>query len=371
MYLRKQTLNMAIQEISTEELLLLSEKYPVLDVRSPLEYMHAHIPGAYSLPLFNDEERKIIGTSYKQESREKAIKYGLDFFGVKMRPMVEAAEKIVADYGLRVSNKTTSNPEPEKLNTVIIHCWRGGMRSAAVAWLLNFYGFEVYLLQGGYKSYRNWVLQQFGKTYNCKIVGGYTGSGKTDLLQELQKKGHAIIDLEGLANHKGSAFGALGQPPQPKQEMFENLLAGKLNQYREKTFWLEDESQRIGALNIPHDFWDTMRTKPLCFIDIPFEQRLEYITAGYGALEKESLINAIVRIKKRLGPMETKMAIGFLIEDNVKECFRVLLYYYDKTYVKALQNRGNLSVLLNKIDCSNVDAVVNTEKIISCVTVNT
>ncbi len=358
---------MAIQEISTEELLLLSEKYPVLDVRSPGEYLHAHIPGAYSLPLFNDEERKIIGTSYKQESREKAIKYGLDFFGVKMRVMIEEVEKILKS----LAPVETKNSELKISIPVIVHCWRGGMRSAAVAWLLNFYGFEVYLLQGGYKSYRNWVLQQFEKKYDCNIIGGYTGSGKTELLHELQKNGHTIIDLEGIANHKGSAFGALGQPQQPKQEMFENLLAGKLNQYREKSFWLEDESQRIGALNIPHGFWDTMRTKPVFFIDIPFEQRLENITSGYGTLEKEDLINAIVRIKKRLGPMETKLAIGSLIEDNVKECFRVLLYYYDKTYIKALQNRGNLSVLLNKIDCSNVDAIVNTEKIISCATVNT
>ncbi len=367
---------MAIQEISTDQLLLLSEKYPVLDVRSPGEYLHAHIPGAYNLPLFTDEERKIIGTSYKQESREKAIKFGLDFFGVKMRGMIEEVEKILQRFEpIKSTNPEIfiTNPDSyeKNSNAVIVHCWRGGMRSASVAWLLNFYGFDVYLLQGGYKIYRNWVLKQFENKYDCNIIGGYTGSGKTELLHGLQKKGHPIIDLEGLANHKGSAFGALGQPPQPKQEMFENLLAEKLNKYSEKTFWLEDESQRIGALNIPHGFWNTMRTKLVFFIEIPFEQRLEYITSGYGALEKEDLINAIVRIKKRLGPMETKMAIGSLIEDNVKECFRVLLYYYDKTYIKGLQNRGNLSVLLNKIDCSNVDAIVNTEKIISCVTVNT
>ena len=351
---------MSIQKISVEDLFHLSAQYPVLDVRSPGEYKHAHIPGAYSLPLFNDEERKIIGTAYKQESREKAIKLGLDFFGVKMRPMVEEAEKIIKS----CKPGTTSN-------SLIVHCWRGGMRSSAVAWLLNFYGFEIYLLEGGYKTYRNWVLEQFEKEYEFNIVGGYTGSGKTELLQALKQRDHAIIDLEGLANHKGSAFGAFGQPAQPTQEMFENLLATSLKQNGKHVFWLEDESQRIGSLNIPHGFWDKMRTKPVYFMDIPFEQRLDHIMMGYGALQKEELVNAIIRIKKRLGPLEAKTAIGYVIEDNVKECFRILLGYYDKTYLKSLQKRENLASLLNKIGCSGVDALSNTEKLISCISVNT
>lgn len=357
---------MAIQKISTEQLLLLSEQFPVLDVRSPGEYTHAHIPAAYSLPLFSDEERKIIGTAYKKESRQKAIKHGLDFFGVKMRSMVEEAENIKKNF----KPGQTSNFELQTTNALIVHCWRGGMRSSAVAWLLNFYGFDIYLLEGGYKSYRNWALQQFEKQYDFNIIGGYTGSGKTEILKALQEKGQSIIDLEGLANHKGSAFGALGQPPQPSQEMFENQLAATLYQNNQRFFWLEDESQRIGSLNIPHSFWYTMRNKPVYFIDIPFEERLEYINAGYGKIDKELLINAIVRIKKRLGPLETKTAIGFLVEDNVKECFRILLQYYDKTYFKALQNRENLATLLNKIDCLSVDDISNSEKLITCVTVN-
>ena len=355
---------MAIHKISVEELLQLSAQYPVLDVRSPGEYAHAQIPGAYGLPLFTDEERKKIGTAYKQESREKAIKYGLDFFGVKMRSMVEEVEKICKQH-------EASNYKPQTSNSVIVHCWRGGMRSSAVAWLLNFYSFEVYLLEGGYKAYRNWVLDQFDQEFQFSIVGGFTGSGKTEVLHALKQKNHAVIDLEGLANHKGSAFGALGQPPQPTQEMFENLLASALYQNNTYNFWLEDESQRIGSLNIPHGFWRQMRTKQVFFLEIPFEERLDHITKGYGAIEKEKLVNAIIRIKKRLGPLETKTAIGFLVEDNVKACFRILLAYYDKTYLKGLHNRENLAALLNKIDCLNVDAISNTEKLLSCNSVNT
>lgn len=365
---------MAIHQITVEKLLQLSRQFPVLDVRSPGEYSHAHIPGACSLPLFSDEERKIIGTAYKNESREKAIKYGLDFFGVKMKLMVEAVEKILE---LHKPDETsnfklqTSNLKLQTSNSVIVHCWRGGMRSSAVAWLLNFYGFEVYLLEGGYKAFRNWVLQQFEKDYQFSVIGGYTGSNKTGILGTLTQQDHAVIDLEALANHRGSAFGAFGQAPQPSQEMFENLLASKLDQMQAVHFWLEDESQRIGNLNIPNDFWKQMRTKAIWFMDVPFEDRLDHITAGYGKIEKEKLINAIVRIKKRLGPLETKTAIGLLIEDDVKGCFRILLSYYDKTYGKALQNRENLTSLLNKIDCLGVDAIANTQKLISCTLVNT
>ncbi|MEO8171934.1 MAG: tRNA 2-selenouridine(34) synthase MnmH, partial [Sediminibacterium sp.] len=208
---------MAIGKLSIEEFLQLSAEYAVLDVRSPGEFAHAHIPGAHSLPLFSDEERKIVGTAYKQESKEKAIKLGLDFFGTKMVKMVEEAERIVKSWKLKAKG--------EKSNTVIVHCWRGGMRSAGVAWLLDLYGFKVYTLVGGYKVYRKWVLQQFEKEYQLNMVGGYTGSGKTEALHVIAKKQQPVIDLENLASHKGSAFGGFGQPPQPSQEMFENLLA--------------------------------------------------------------------------------------------------------------------------------------------------
>lgn len=378
---------MPIQKINIEEFLLLAKQHPVLDVRSPGEYEHAHIPSAINLPLFTDEERKEVGTAYKQQDREAAIKIGLDFFGPKMRKMVEEVENIVSGFSLSDSRQTAflKNGQQETRN-ILVHCWRGGMRSGAVAWLLDMYGFKVYLLAGGYKAYRKWVLLRFEKEYNFNIIGGYTGSGKTLLLQELQNHGKTIIDLEGLANHKGSAFGALENIPQPRQEMFENMLAESLlvagcsltgngdsptnNKQRTSAIFLEDESQRIGNLQLPMTLWNTMRKAPVFFIDIPFEERLIYITADYGKQDKESLKAAILRIQKRLGGLETKNAVRFLDEDNYKECFRILLSYYDKWYYKGLQNRENLSLLLNKIPCTSVDTKTNTQKLLSCQIVN-
>ena len=378
---------MAIQKIKIDEFLSLAKQYPVMDVRSPGEYTHAHIPKAHSLPLFTDEERKQVGTAYKQQSREAAIKIGLDYFGVKMRKMVEDAESLVQSHESGVSKATDSElPTP---NSVLVHCWRGGMRSAAVAWLLDLYGFKVNLLVGGYKAYRKWVLAQFEKGYNFNIIGGYTGSGKTLLVHELIKENKTVIDLEGLANHKGSAFGAIENMPQPGQEMFENSLAQALAdtgykiqdervqypvssiQHPASVIYLEDESQRIGNLQIPMPLWYTMRKAPVFFMDIPFEERLNYITEEYGKLKKETLKDAIVRIQKRLGGLETKNALNYLEENNYTECFRILLSYYDKWYHKGLYNRENISTLLNKIPCTCVDTQINTQKLLSCNIVST
>ncbi len=346
---------MSIQKISTQEFLTLAKLHPVFDVRSPGEYNHAHIPGACSLPLFSDEERKVVGTAYKQQSREKAIKFGLDFFGPKMKQLVEDVENIIS----------VQNPQPATSNpsTILLHCWRGGMRSGAVAWLLDLYGFRVYTLAGGYKAYRNWVLRQFEQSYTFNIIGGYTGSGKTILLHELAKTGRAIIDLEALANHKGSALGGLGKGTQPQQEMFENLLAESLSKHTAETIYIEDESQRIGDIQIPMSLWHTIRKCPVQFLDIPFEARLDYLTEEYKVQAKEKLVNAVMRIQKRLGGLETKNAINFLLESNYKESFRILLKYYDRYYLKGLHNRNNADELIKNIPAEKVDKAENLQKL--------
>ena len=364
---------MAVEKIDIEEFLKQSHQFPVIDVRSPGEFKHAHIPNAYSFPLFTDEERKIVGTTYKQQSREDAIKIGLEFFGVKMRKMVEEVENLVTSYELQIpgdDNSETRNSKPKIRNTILVHCWRGGMRSAAVAWLLDLYGFKVYTLAGGYKTFRNWVLKQFEKNYHFTILGGYTGSGKTIVLHKLKELGKKIIDLEAIANHKGSAFGALGENPQPSQEMFENLFALKLVDEGYgvgedlEGAWLEDESQRIGKCMIPNNIWSQMRISKIYFLDIPFEERLKYLVEGYGKFDTEQLIDSIIRIERRLGGLETKNAINFLLENNVKECFSILLKYYDKLYTKGLHNRKNYESLLNIIPCSNVNAYDNVNNLL-------
>lgn len=364
---------MPVEQINIEKFLSLSRELPVLDVRSPGEYLNAHIPGAFSLPLFTDEQRKIIGTAYKQESRKAAVNHGLNYFSEKMKIIPGEVINILNHWEKEINNGDlfSSPPSGDRGRGLLIHCWRGGMRSEAVAWLLNLYGYKIYLLKGGYKSFRNWALVQFEKKYNLYVLGGYTGSGKTDVLKEMQRKGKMIIDLEKLANHKGSAFGSLGENPQPTQEMFENLLAVELwktgmevesnkingdeDTKSDKTeIWVEDESRHIGHVNIPKTLWEQMRNSNLYFLEIPFEERINYIVSAYGVFDKKELVTSIMKIQKKLGGLETKNAINFLLENNLKDCFSILLQYYDKLYTKGLYNRENVQGLLNKISCKNV-----------------
>jgi len=325
--------------------------YLIIDVRSPGEYAHAHIPSAFSLPLFTDEERAAIGTTYKQESRAAAIKLGLPFFGTKMQNIIEQVEGWSTIY--------------EKINgkkpTILVHCWRGGMRSAAVAWLLDLYGFKTEQLNDGYKAYRNWVLAQFEKNYSMKVLGGFTGSGKTEILLQLQKSKLPVVDLEGLANHKGSAFGALGQNEQASQEQFENNLAETLSNTSaaHPYFWIEDESQRIGTNMLPITFFKNMRNSICYFIDIPFDARLQFIVQAYGKFAVTDLIAATLRIQKRLGGLETKTAVNLLVENNIEGAFSILLKYYDKVYLKNIENAAIPKFKTEKIVASEVDSIHN------------
>jgi tRNA 2-selenouridine synthase len=365
---------MQANRIHINEFLTGTKDHLLLDVRSPAEYTHAHIPGAINLPLFSNEERKIVGTAYKQKSREKAIKIGLDFFGPKMRGMVEEVEHML---DVRCTMPDVNDIQPRTSNIVYVYCWRGGMRSGAVSWLLDLYGFKVYTLAGGYKSFRNHVLKTFEQPFDFKILGGYTGSGKTSLLKELERKGETVIDLEAIACHKGSAFGNIKMPAQPTQEMFENLLAKEFwnktivngepsmespesdNSHSPFTthyspIWLEDESQRIGNLNIPMSLWNTMRMSPLYFLEVPFEERLNCLVEEYGHCDVQKLMEATQRISKRLGGLETKNTLVFFEEGNIREAFNILLHYYDKRYLKGLHNREDISALLIKISCEKV-----------------
>jgi len=360
---------MAAEKIHIEKFLKLAKQYPVIDVRSPGEFKHAHIPGAKNIPLFSDEERKAVGTTYKQQSREQAIKIGLDFFGPKMRKLVEETEALLNKAQPENNNV---NHSTQTSGLILIYCWRGGMRSGAVSWLLDLYGFKVFTLTGGYKKFRNYVLETFKTPFSLQILGGYTGSGKTEVLKRLKKNGNVVIDLEDLAKHKGSAFGNIGMPKQPTQEMFENRLAVDLHStsingessISEKNnspfaihlspIWLEDESQRIGHVNIPNELWKTMRRSPVFFLDIPFEKRLQHIIEEYGKLDKTRMIDAIGRIKEKLGGLNAKNAIQLLEDGNTIESFRILLKYYDKLYTKALHNREGINSLLHLVNCESV-----------------
>lgn len=309
------------KEIPIEKFLELSNNTPIIDVRSPAEYEQAHIPGALNLPLFSNEERALIGTIYKQKGKVKAVTAGLDIVGPKLVSFTK--------FALSMHNET-----------ILIHCWRGGMRSASMAWLLETVGLKCNILAGGYKSYRTYIREQLERPFNIILLGGFTGSGKTDLLKLLNENGKQMIDLEGIAHHKGSAFGAIGQSVQPSTEMFENLLYLNLSKLDpSKPIWVEDESHNIGKVFIPEPFWLQMRQSPLVVIDATFEQRLERLVRDYGNYPTQNLIASIQKIEKRLGFDKCKLALEACENNNIKTAAEICLLYYDKAYNNQLVTR--------------------------------
>jgi tRNA 2-selenouridine synthase len=315
------------QSARIEDFLKMSGEMPVIDVRTPAEFLKGHVPDAVNIPLFSNEDRVRIGTAYKKQSRETAMLLGLDAVGPRMREIVESALKTA--------------PQKE----VLLYCWRGGMRSGSVSWLLEFFGFKTTLLRGGYKSFRRYVVDTFEKPRNFTILSGRTGSGKTHVLKELQALGEQVIDLEALARHTGSAYGWLKWDTQPEQEEFENKLAMELRACDAfKTIWLEDESRRIGNVNIPHPLWLQMREAPVVVLDVPFKKRVENLVDDYKNFPSERLKDSTGRLRKALGGERVKRALEALDEGDLLKTTEIVLEYYDKTYDYGLSQRDKAKV---------------------------
>jgi tRNA 2-selenouridine synthase len=304
------------KQLHITDFLTLRSQGIVIDVRTPAEFAKGHMPGSYNMPLFTNEERAIIGTTYKQIGRDEAIEQGLAFVGPRMADMVKQA-------------KALANNRP-----VFVYCWRGGMRSGSVAWLLQMAGMQVNQLVGGYKAYRNHFYKLLkSHPWQFIVIGGRTGSGKTEILTQLDALGQQVVDLEKRANHKGSAFGALGQLPQPSSEHFENLLHEDVLFFDPSLpIWIEGESQRIGSCFIPMQLFDLMQSALYLNITLPASNRIERLVRDYASFPAEKLIDATLNIKKRLGGLVLQQAIEAIQNGDYALVAQLTLGYYDKTY---------------------------------------
>lgn len=311
-----------MDKLSAEAFLERGQQLPIIDVRSPAEYTSGHIPGAHNIPLFDNQERAQVGTTYKQIGKQQALLEGLELVGPKMRTFVEQAYQIA------------------KNKKVLVHCWRGGMRSESFAWLLQTSGLETATLQGGYKAYRSHALESLKTPISLFIVGGETGSGKTDILKALADAGEQIIDLEALAHHKGSAFGGIGQTEQPSTEQFHNHLFEAWRRLDlSKRIWLEDESFSIGGVQLPYELWEQMKAAPMVQVNLPKIERIKRLVREYGQQDKQALHASIQRIEKRLGGLRTQQALEDLADNKLDAVADNLLTYYDRSYGRNMDRR--------------------------------
>lgn len=295
----------------------------LIDCRSSAEYEKAHIPGAVNIPLLDNEDRAIVGTIYKNEGREAAVKAGFRLVGPRMEQLFEQYSAL------------------QQQGNLVFYCWRGGLRSQISATILEWGGTKQYCIKGGYKAYRHKVVHGFQTLPKLKVLGGFTGCGKTEILELLQSQGHQTINLEKLANHKGSALGHLGQPRQVSNEMFENLLWSQWSTLDPtKPVFIENESRKIGGNVLPLVVYTAMESAMFIEIQVPQEVRLQRILHEYGNFEATALEECTYKIAKRLGGLQLKQAVSALQEGNVREWAEILMGYYDRTYEHAKKQRG-------------------------------
>jgi tRNA 2-selenouridine synthase len=310
------------KKLNISAFLKLASTIPVVDVRSPAEFCAGHIPGAYNIPLFDDRERETVGILYKKEGRINAIHKGIQMTGPSMYLKLQEAHRIARE------------------NKLLVHCWRGGMRSEAMAWLFSLGDIDSQVLDGGYKSYRHYILERLSEKRKYIVLGGLTGSGKTEILKYMKINGLQVVDLEGIACHKGSAFGSLGQSGQPTSEHFANMLYSELEKTdSSKVVWLEDESKNIGTVFMPDGFFNNLRESPVIALMMSVKARMPRLLKEYSAYSKEELISSISKISRRLGGDNTKEAIREVEESNFSKAIEITLNYYDKTYMYGLKKR--------------------------------
>jgi tRNA 2-selenouridine synthase len=316
----------------------LRQHHPVVDVRSEGEFDAGHVGGAINIPLLNDEERVIVGTAYKQKGQREAIKEGFKLVGPRLGGIINEAEKIAQG------------------KEILVHCWRGGMRSNNFCQFVGMAGIKSQSLAGGYKAYRQVAVDSFKKPLPIILLTGCTGSGKSEMLHTLAAQGEQILDLENLASHKGSAFGGLLMPPQPTTEQFQNDLFEAISELdTSKRVWVEDESLAIGKIFLPEDFWLTMRKRPLVQMDVSREVRIQRLVNEYGPADRDTFLEIMGKITKKLGGQHFKEARQKLLQGDMAATIDILLTYYDKAYLESINKRREKLQLVLPWDGKNPD----------------
>lgn len=299
----------------------------IIDARSPAEFAEDHIPGAVSCPVLDDAERARVGTLYKQVSAFEARKVG--------------AALVARNIARHIEERFSAMPKGWR---PLVYCWRGGQRSGAMEIILGQVGWNVARLEGGYKAYRQHVVQELSALVERQrfyVVNGLTGSGKTALLRVLEQKGAQVLDLEGAAAHRGSLLGNLQDTPQPSRKMLESRLWDKLRGFDPaRPVFIEAESRKIGAVELPPVLCLAMHRSPCATVDVPVEARVDWLLADYADLtaRKDWLLGRLSALKELQGKETVLRWIGWAEAEDWRPLARELLtLHYDPRYRKSMQ----------------------------------
>lgn len=317
---------------------------PVIDVRSPSEFVYGHIPCAISIPLFDDEERALVGTRYHNSGKDAGFMLGLEIAGPKLGGYVKKLHSVVPVH-----------------SPIIVYCWRGGMRSNSMAWLFSQAGYDVQVIKGGYKAFRSYIREEISTKYEFTVIGGMTGSGKTEVLSRLKQLGHQVIDLEALACHKGSVFGHLGQQEQPNNEWFEILIWDELRKLDpSKPVFIEDESRSIGKVSLPEPFFMKLQHSPICVLQVDVSSRINRLVEDYGNFPCEVLIDDIDKLKKYLGGEMHAKVVTAVMTGDLHSAVGMLLSYYDKKYSESVVRHRIDNSKVRSVECSgDINSIVD------------
>ncbi len=310
----------------------------IIDVRSPCEFEEERIPEAINFPLLSNDERAQIGWLYKSEGELYARRYALKFIAPKIPSIVDQIAEM-REHG----------------RTVVIHCWRGGLRSEAVASVLSIAGIPCLRLTGGYKAWRGIIVEDLTRdNYPIEpiVLYGDTGCGKTDILEELERRGAQVLDLELLANHRGSIFGGIGKNEQPSQKNFEAALWNKLKHFdKNKPVFLEAESRKIGKIALPNTILARIRNGRAVLVEGSLQKRVERILSTYwkkdcqnsdAAVSLDEAFQLLEIIKSQVGKKRCEEIRALATEGRFAELVEILLVeYYDPLYKESTKHKQN------------------------------
>ena len=323
---------------------LLKEKnYTLIDVRTPKEFREEPIPGAINIPLLLDEERVDVGTAYKQVSPEKAKELG-----------IEAIAKRLPDIFREVQKHAKGR--------VVFYCARGGMRSGSMAALFEALGYTTWKLEGGYRAYRQYILKNI-ETYNKNvkyiILHGKTGIGKTKILQQLEKRGYSVLDLEKMANHKGSFFGGVCEKEEQSQKKFDSLIFDYFYKNKPEYVIAESESKRIGNVYIPEDIYQSLSEGIHLSLETSIEHRIKIIRDDYAGATIEELQTCLNRVGRYIKKEKLEEYSNILKQNKIDELSEILMVdYYDPLYQKSIDKYiYNVEIFYETID-EGVEKVV-------------